>query len=221
MKVSIGKRLTVVASMIDARNIADIGCDHGKLGAYLFITGKVDKIINLDISKDSLDKAKKLMANYKECNTICRVSDGCDELLSNEVENVVITGLGGNEIMKILSRAFEENKEYKKYILSPNRDVDKVKNILIEKGYGIKEDQYVEEAGVYYTVFSAERGGKIPIGNEIYYGINFRTDPLFKDFLFKRVKHLEEILKTHGHAEGIEKELQRLYIAKGELVNES
>ena len=46
MKITLSKRLKAIASLIDSESIADIGCDHGKLGAYLYVNNKIKKVIN-------------------------------------------------------------------------------------------------------------------------------------------------------------------------------
>ncbi len=220
MRIVLSKRLKKVASMVTGNSIADVGCDHGKLGAYLYQNKKINKVINMDISKASLDKADELMSSFKECETICRVSDGCDALNDNEVDTLVMAGLGGTEIAIILKRAFAENKKYKRYVLSPNRHPEKVRKVLLENGYGIVEDAMVKEGGIYYVVFASEKGAKIPSNNEIYYGINFRTDPVFKEYCINRLEHLNTLLLTHTNAKGIKEEIERLNSAKKELVDD-
>ena len=217
MKITLSKRLKAIASLIDSESIADIGCDHGKLGAYLYVNNKIKKVINMDISPASLEKAAELMKQYKGCEAICRVSDGCDELDSEEVSCVCLAGLGGTEIAKILSRAFGEGKKYDNFVLSPNRHQEKVRTVLAEHGYGIDKDIWIKEGHIYYTAFSAKRGAKIPEGNEIYYGINYRTDPVFKIFCKERIAHLKELMNANTDAKGVKEELKRLEQTQKEL----
>ena len=49
MRIVLSKRLKKVASMVTGNSIADVGCDHGKLGAYLYQNKKINKVINMDI----------------------------------------------------------------------------------------------------------------------------------------------------------------------------
>ena len=217
MRVILSKRLKAIASLVEGESIADIGCDHGKLGAYLYANNKIKKVINMDISASSLEKADELMKSYKGCETICRVSDGCDELDREEVSCVCLAGLGGTEIAKILERAFGEGKKYERFVLSPNRHQEKVRKTLADNGYGIVNDIWIKEGHHFYTAFSAEKGAKIPSDNEIYYGINYRVDPIFKIFCEERIAHLNELLKTNKDAKGVKEELQRLTQTQKEL----
>ena len=68
----IDRRLQAVYNQIDCKKVVDVGCDHGKLVAQLFLDKKIDKAILTDISVQSLDKAKKLMSQY-EFNNKCEL----------------------------------------------------------------------------------------------------------------------------------------------------
>ena len=54
-------RMKAIASLLGSNDtVADIGCDHGKLSAYLIKNGLANKVFATDISLLSLEKAKKL-----------------------------------------------------------------------------------------------------------------------------------------------------------------
>ena len=44
----------------EAHNVADIGCDHGKVAVWLVKNGKANTAICADLSARSLDKARRL-----------------------------------------------------------------------------------------------------------------------------------------------------------------
>ena len=60
MPIRLDQRLTAIANLVDYGKVADVGCDHGKLGYYLVSTDRASEVIATDISKPSLDKAKEL-----------------------------------------------------------------------------------------------------------------------------------------------------------------
>ena len=60
--ISLDPRLTALADLCPAcRVFADIGTDHGRLGAYLLQVGRCDRALLTDISTPSLEKARKLI----------------------------------------------------------------------------------------------------------------------------------------------------------------
>ena len=61
----LGKRLEVIASLVDCKRIADVGCDHGKLAYYLLDNGISDYAVVSDISRPSLNKAVDILSKTK------------------------------------------------------------------------------------------------------------------------------------------------------------
>ena len=61
-KIALDPRLSMIARMVGACECcADIGCDHGRLGAFLLQSGQCRRVQLTDISEPSLDKAKRLI----------------------------------------------------------------------------------------------------------------------------------------------------------------
>lgn len=81
---------------------ADIGCDHGYVSKRVADAGLADKIYITDISAESLKKAEKLLAGY--ANVISVACDGFSGI-PERVDEALIAGMGGEEIIKILSAA--------------------------------------------------------------------------------------------------------------------
>jgi len=83
--------------------VADIACDHGYIGYCVLENKLADKVIFSDISAKSLEKASKLMQNQdKFANFEFLIGDGLN-VLYTEVFASIIAGVGGREIVKILS----------------------------------------------------------------------------------------------------------------------
>ena len=58
-------RLETIASLIrPCKVFADIGCDHGYISLFVARSALAEKIIATDISALSLDKARRVMADY-------------------------------------------------------------------------------------------------------------------------------------------------------------
>ena len=45
MLIRLDERLTAVAALVDYGSVADVGCDHGKLGFYLLGTERANSVI--------------------------------------------------------------------------------------------------------------------------------------------------------------------------------
>jgi len=152
------KRLETIFSEIPyCRSFADVGCDHGYVAEAVLKSGKCNDVIVSDISEPSLGKAKKLLKKY--------IDDGlaraivCDGLkLVPQCETVLIAGMGGEEIITILSEApFRPEK----LILSPMKNQEKVRSYLNANGYGILKDYTFTDERFYHLIY-AEYGKVVP-----------------------------------------------------------
>ena len=147
-------RLSVLFGLVGSgETFADIGCDHGYLAEKVLKENKFEKVIISDISSKSLQKAIDLLKPYGDRVTAI-VSDGFDNftILPDEV---VIAGMGGEEIVKILSNA---KSLPKRLVLAPQKNSDKVRKFLILFGYKILKDFTFKDKNKFYDAIVAEEG---------------------------------------------------------------
>ncbi len=147
------KRLNEIYSLITNCNVfADVGCDHGFISQLVLQNQKANKVIISDVSKKSLKKAETLLKDYND-KVVSIVSDGFNNYNINP-NQVVIAGMGGEEIIKILQAT---NFIFERLILNPMKNVDKVRKFLHEKGYKIVKDYTIFD-GKFYDLIACERG---------------------------------------------------------------
>ena len=115
----INKRLETLSAFININDIVlDIGCDHGLLGIYLTLTKNI-KVISSDINIGPLEMAKENIKKYNlEDKIETRLGNGLD-VMSEDINTIVISGMGGDNIIKILN-CIKSYPNIKKLILSPN-----------------------------------------------------------------------------------------------------
>ena len=107
--MQISHRLERVASNVTCGGVvADIGCDHGFTSIYLIENKMADHVIAMDINKGPLERAKDHVREYNMENDIeLRLSDGAKELVPGEADTLLISGMGGMLITKILNDSKE------------------------------------------------------------------------------------------------------------------
>jgi tRNA (adenine22-N1)-methyltransferase len=151
-------RLRAVAQMVPrCACAADIGADHGFLGAHLLLTGRCVRVRFIDISEDSLRKARRLIARLKlEDRAEFLVGDGA-QALGAPVDAAVIAGLGAQTICGILHRG-RSALDGARLILAPNSDAPFLRRFLMESGYRIMDEALVCEGRRFYPVILAEAG---------------------------------------------------------------
>jgi len=217
MPIRLDERLSKIASLVDFGKIADVGCDHGKLSYYLVSTDKASKAIAMDISLPSLNKAKELAKdNGAEDVMECRLSDGLDKLSSEEVDTIIIAGLGGDVISSIVLKAYEEGKKFSKYLLSSNTHPEKVREALQKIGQNIIYDDLLECSGKVYSIIKSENGKMSLDDFQIKFGAFYKENDSFKIYGKKELSSLENIYKQNSSSKELLEKINYLKAALGE-----
>ena len=165
MKLPISKRLLCCASMVQpGSRVADIGTDHGYLGIYLLQSGAARHVIACDLRKDPLENARrnaKLFGVDGEMKL--RLSDGLEKILPDEVDTVVMAGMGGDLIQKILSQCPWRKREGLQFILQPQSAGNVLRRWLCEDGFEIRREEPVQDGHFLYTVMDIRQGEPAPL----------------------------------------------------------
>ncbi len=207
------ERLQSILNEVKGSTLADIGCDHGKLAINAVLKKGASKVVASDISKPSLMKTIKMVEHFHLENQIeCRVGNGLEVLKSDEVETIVIAGMGGDLIEKILRCAFDENKKFKQYILSPHSHGEKVRKVCCDFGLNIQKDIFLEVAGKYYPIIVCENLGQTETLNDlqIQYGKFFETSTTFMKWAKNEILKIEKLKNQIGTNEKLDCELKKL-----------
>ena len=114
------------------------GCDKGVVGEcsdrdHFALVFK--RILNADAERISV-----------------RLSDGLNALADKEADCVIISGMGGALILRILQDAGSLLYTMKTLVLSPQSEAEKVRGWLYERGFGFLDEEMVEEEGIYYPI---------------------------------------------------------------------
>ena len=205
MKLS--ERLQLIADQIElGETMADIGTDHGFLPIYLKRSGICPKVILTDVSQGSLDKAREDCAKFAPGEEFdFRCGSGLSVLTPGEVDSVVIAGMGGILMSRILENAKDRLGGIREIIGEPQSDLDLYRKKLNELGFVIADEAFLKEDGKYYTVIRAVPGetGHIACTEaELLYGplLLKKRDPLLMEYLSGQRGVCEEILRKMDEA---------------------
>ena len=190
----LSKRLKTVADLVTKGNIvADVGTDHGYVPIYLVEEEISPYCYAMDVNEGPLNKAKANIIEHELEDKIETIlSDGLDAFGDRKADTIIISGMGGDLIVDILSRA----NDFDELILSPHKRSDLVRKFLCRNGYEIADEKMVEDAGKYYPVIKAQRGESDYSGTELEFGpiLLAKKDKTLKAFLdleyqkFTRIK---------------------------------
>ncbi|MBS4535292.1 tRNA (adenine(22)-N(1))-methyltransferase TrmK [Clostridium sp. D2Q-14] len=228
-------RLLEIANKVDKGSVvADIGTDHGYIPVYLVENNISDKIIACDVNEGPLQSAINYISKKEYKSFIdTRLGNGLNPLKPNEVDTVIIAGMGGILIANILEQDKEIADTIDKFILQPMVASDELRKYLNKNGYKIIDEKLSREDNRFYEIIVATHG-KEEINDEIYYEIGYKlienNDILLRDYLLKKINKTEKILKNievNGNIEGnkkyimLKKRLSRLEEVYRDNIKES
>lgn len=157
-QIALDPRLSMIANIVGrCESCADIGCDHGRLGAFMLQSGLCRRVVLTDISEPSLAKAKCLIGdlNLSDRATFA-VGDGA-KALPGRVDAVVIAGMGGATIADIVREGRDRLGEAR-LVLQPNVAAPQLRQVLSECGYAIVDERVARDGRRSYVVIAAEPG---------------------------------------------------------------
>ena len=183
-------------------SFSDVGCDHGYCTRYMLKNNLCKSAVISDISEKCLDKARKLLSAYiKEGRVQAVCCNGLSQI-DGQTEQVLIAGLGGEEIVNILKHSFIPRN----FVFQPMKNVRLVREYLISCGAGITADEYFKSGGKFYSVIKGRREGQVTDYSEamLEFGNNLScegTRGYIKEELNKKRGYLERELGSYAREE--------------------
>ena len=206
MKLPISKRLLCCASMVQSGSrVADIGTDHGYLGIYLLQSGAARHVIACDLRKDPLENARRNAKLFGADGAMeFRLSDGLGKIRPDEVDTVVMAGMGGDLIQKILSQCSWRRREGLQFILQPQSAGNVLRRWLCEDGFEIQREEPVQDGHFLYTVMDIRQGEPAPLTPGTEYAspaLLASGSPLVGNYLARVENALQETVRGLTNAE--------------------
>lgn len=225
--IKLSQRLKKIAGFVeDDARLTDIGSDHGYLPIWLV----KNEIISYAVAGEvilgpyqGLNEA--VQAHDVEANIKTRLGSGVEVLEEEDnIDTVVVAGMGGLLIIDILKEGLEQNKlkNINHLILQPNKDVPALRRWLINHQFYIEDEALVEDKGKFYEIISAKKGthekaAKMTEADFIFsLFLKEKYPELFhkkwQEEYTKKRKIKEEILKHSKHHDirQLEKELENI-----------
>lgn len=151
-------RLNTLAQMVEpGSRVADIGTDHAYLPIELVKNKQINYAIASDIAKGPLQNAKDDIAEARLQGKIeTRLGPGLSTVNHNDdIDTVVIAGMGGKLITDILDEAWNKHFCFKTLILEPNIGEPGVRKWLMGHKYQIVTEKLIAESGHTYELIKA------------------------------------------------------------------
>ena len=149
--MQLSKRLSAVAEFVTPGGcLVDVGTDHGYVPIALLEQKKISSAIAMDVNRGPLERAREHIAQYQMGDYIET------RLRAGEGDSLLIAGMGGGLTIRILSEGEPLLSGFRELILEPQSDIDRVRAWLLEHGFFLAQENFVEEDGKYYPMMRAE-----------------------------------------------------------------
>ena len=157
--VQISRRLCAIADLVTEGNrLVDVGCDHGYLPVYLKLQGRIPSAIATDVAEGPLSRAREHIRQYGLDSYIeTRRCDGLADVGRGEGDTLVIAGMGGPLMERILADGRSVWEDFKEMILQPQSDIPHFRHFLLENGFHITEEEMILEDGKFYPILKVNR----------------------------------------------------------------
>lgn len=153
-------RLCDVASLVNGGFVADVGTDHAFLPIYLIETGKATRALATDIRRGPLTSAEKNIALHGLSDKIETIlTNGLAGLDAYRLDDIVIAGMGGLNIIEILSSSdfIRQNKTH--LVLQPMQNMAELRRYLAFAGFRVLRETITVEDEKVYQMMSAVYDG--------------------------------------------------------------
>lgn len=170
-RIVLDARLAAVAAKVrPGVSVADIGCDHGKLSAFLAQSGKSPRVIAADLRPEPLAKARDTVRRAGQAERVeCRLGNGLSVIFAEEVQDIVIAGMGGETIAEILEAAPWTQSPTYHFVFVPATGHPELRRWLCENGYQLCSETPVHQGKYWYTVMEVQYIGKAAPQDVLFY----------------------------------------------------
>lgn len=155
------ERMTLIYDLVrTGSRVLDVGTDHAIIPIELVKNKKSPCAAVTDISRPSLDKGERNIAAAWLSGLIkAYCTDGTLGVPLDSIDDIIIAGMGGELIVKILSQDERLRNGKLRFILQPMTKPEETRRYLYENGFTVLSETKVLSEGRVYAVISAEYSG--------------------------------------------------------------
>ena len=195
--IKLSNRLKIIHDMVPKSVVADIGSDHGKLMIALVESGVITKGYAVENKEGPFERLRSNLIRYHVDDKIMPLfSDGLKDL-PRDVQTIVIAGMGGLNIVKILKSHPEKLVRLKTIIIDAHSAVPFVRKEICQIGFAIADEKIVKEDDIFYEIIKFVKADKAIISDEdLEFGPILRREKsaTFKEKYQHRIFEIDAIL---------------------------
>ncbi len=161
--LKLSARLSAACTLVrQGAFVADVGTDHAYLPIFLCLEGKIRGGVVSDINDGPIERAIKNIDNFSLSDKLsAKKADGLDGICDFSPTDILILGMGGELIARILSDAQWIKNPDINLCLQPMTHAETLRKFLLDGGFEIQSELLVSEDDRIYQLISAHYTGKM------------------------------------------------------------
>lgn len=194
-------RLQAVADYVEPGSIvADIGTDHAYVPAYLLQHGIIRTAYACDINPGPLQNARQTIAQNALSGVEFLLSDGMLALEGKQFDTVIIAGMGGELIARVMAQSPLSRQQQLCFILQPMTKADYLRTFLYREGFAVREETFAAEEDKLYSILKVfYTGESVQISNAYALLGGAKAHPLFEQKRQREIVRLRKIDASLQH----------------------
>ena len=182
---ALSPRLQTLADQVrPGARLADVGTDHARLPVWLIRQGVIYSAIATDIRTGPLERACATAERFTVTDSISfRLCNGLAAVGADEVDTIVIAGMGGETILQILEAApWLAFGDYT-LLLQPMSSLPDLRKWLCEHRFSIEQEQIVREGKTLYIAMRVRTRAEMKLTLEEQWLGRTEKDPLRREYM--------------------------------------
>ena len=133
--------------------LADVGTDHALLPVAAVRRGLAERAIAADLREAPLRGARAHITRSGVADRVLAVQgDGLLAVQHLGVQAVVIAGMSGDSMLRMLQAAPHVLARLEQLILQPNQNADSIRAWALRSGWQLRQERMLEERGQFFVV---------------------------------------------------------------------
>ncbi len=198
-------RIHEIIEWVHGEVIADIGCDHAYVVCNAILNGQSKKGYACDVALGPLENAKKTIEEHQLTNQVsCCLLDGIQGL-NEDVDQIIICGMGGKLIIDILSKGTLHPGLH--LLLSSHKDDYALRKYLMENHIHIIREKMIYDNNHYYPILDCivDMSEQMIDEAHLHFGMNMVDSLTYQNYLDFEENKYKNILSKVKKTEFLEK----------------
>ncbi len=198
--------MEIVSAVPVCERVLDIGSDHGHVPSWLLENHIAKRAVATDIHAEPAETTRRYLRRQGVMQFAdVYHTDGLHKIAILKGDVVIISGLGGLEMIRILSDSLTDHEGFfpdgTLFVLQPQRSLEELRTYLTGAGFAITKENLCLDRDKFYVIISAEWTGKkdisLSLTEKILGPVLLARRP---DDFFKYLLHQKNVLKKHARA---------------------